>query len=159
VTLAPDQGGDDLSPDAYVMREPCRLCGSWLGKLKTKGGQDCIYCECGRHNYNAPKVETGRAVRRLSERPDIKPSRKWRILDTHGHRCVACGEHEKHLQIAHLISREDADRHGFLDEIIDSDLNLVPMCAECNSGQRPHGSVSVQLMYRCLLVSTKRDQP
>lgn len=156
--LALDQGPDDFPSDAYVMRAACPACNGWLGRIETKGGQDCVYCDCGRHCYNAPRVETGRAVRSLSDRPDIKPSRKWRILDAHGHRCVACGEHEKHLQIAHLISREDADRFGFLDELIDSDLNLAPMCAECNSGQRPHGSVSVHLMYRCMLVAQKRGE-
>lgn len=28
--------------------------------------------------------------------------------------------------------------------------------AECNSGQRPHGSVAVTLMYRVLLVKAKK---
>lgn len=60
------------------------------------------------------------------------------------------------LEVDHLISREDAERLGFLDELIESDLNLAPMCRECNSGKRVTGSASLRLMYRCLVVASNR---
>jgi len=85
-----------------------------------------------------------------------RPSRRFRILDAHGHACVSCHRTDVDLQIDHLISREAADRLGFLDELIDSDLNLAPMCAECNIGKRVVGSASIRLMYRCLVVASGR---
>jgi hypothetical protein len=51
-----------------------------------------------------------------------------------------------------MLSREDAARHGFLDALIDSEWNLVPMCAECNAGKRALGPDAVALIYRCLVI-------
>lgn len=120
--------------------------------------QDVVRCaNCDRHCYNAPRIELGLAPVTLASRPDISPSRRYRILDAHGHACVSCHRTDVDLQIDHLISREDADRLGFLDELIESDLNLAPMCAECNSGKRVTGSASIRLMYRCLVVAAGKD--
>lgn len=144
----------DVNGRRHPLRRDCRKCGHRYGIITTKSGQDVVNCEvCGTYDHCAPKVDTGREPRTLRSRPDISPSRRWRILDIHGHACVACHRTGVELQLAHLISRDDADRHGFLDEIIDSDLNLAPMCAECNSGQRPMGSVGIRLLYRCLVIA------
>jgi ribonuclease HI len=47
-------------PEAFTMRAPCRWCGGETGTITQKSGQDCVYCVCGRYQYNAPKSETGR---------------------------------------------------------------------------------------------------
>ena len=139
------------------MRAPCNRCGEQAGTVTRKGMQDVVRCSnCDRHCYNAPRTELGLKPVTLASRPDIKPSRRFRILDAHGHACVSCHRTDVDLQIDHLISREAADRLGFLDELIDSDLNLAPMCAECNSGKRVSGSASIRLMYRCLVVASGR---
>jgi 5-methylcytosine-specific restriction endonuclease McrA len=139
----------------YEMRTPCGKCGNRYGTITTKHLQDVVNCAvCGTYAYCAPRVETGRAQRTLRTRPDIAPSRRWRILETHDHKCVGCGA-SGDLQLDHLISRSDADAHGFLDSIIDSDDNLAPMCPECNSGKRPTGSASIRLMYRLLTIKAK----
>lgn len=137
-------------------RPSCRRCEGRVGFIVTSGGQDVVRCDaCNNYLYCAPRTETGRAQRTLSTRPGITPAQRYRVLERCGHRCVACGAMGD-LQMAHLIAREDAEREGFLDEVIDSDLNLAAMCPECNSGQRPQGSVAVTLMYRCLLLATRK---
>jgi hypothetical protein len=142
------------------LRAPCAECGFEAGYTLERNGQDVAYCECGTYQgYNASRSETGRAVRTLASRPTIKPSKRSRVLDDFGHRCVSCGAAppDVRLDLAHLISREDAERLGFLDDVIDSEWNLAPMCAECNSGQRVHGTHSLILIYRCLQIRERRQ--
>jgi 5-methylcytosine-specific restriction endonuclease McrA len=119
-----------------------------------RGGQDVAYCSsCGQYaGYNASKEETGREARSLRSRSSIAPSRRFRILAIHDHRCVSCGKAGIELQLDHLVSRQDAERLGFLDQLIESDWNLVPMCAECNSGKRQLNDQSLALVYRTLLI-------
>jgi len=136
------------------LRAPCP-CGGTEGTIAPRGNQDCLYCDtCGKFQYNAPRVETGRAVRSLSTRPGITPSQRARILAAHDNACIGCGKRppEVSLDLGHLISREDAAHHDMLDEIIDGEFNLAPMCPECNSGYRTLGSVSIRLLYRALLM-------
>jgi hypothetical protein len=136
------------------LRDQCR-CGGTEGRIMPKNGQDCVYCTaCGKWQYNAPRLETGRAVRTLTTRPGITPGQRARVLAVHDHACIGCGKRppEVRLELEHLIAREDAARHDMLDEVIDSEFNLAPMCPECNSGYRPLGSVSIRLLYRALLM-------
>lgn len=141
--------------EPFTMRAPCIRCAEPLGRIEHRNGQDCVFCSaCDAWCYNAPRVETGKATRSVSTRPGITPGQRARIMETHGHACVSCGATAPAvvLHLDHLISREDAERHGFLDDIIDSEWNLAPMCEECNLGKRVLGSASVRLMYRCLLI-------
>lgn len=142
-----------------VMSRPCKYCGSeGDGEIRPSGGQDCVYCcVCGQHSYNASRLETGRKKRTLATREGITPSTRARILDRHHHTCIACGKRppEVRLELEHIISRKLADEHGVLDELIDSEWNLAPMCPECNSGHRWLPATPVQLMYRCLMMSRK----
>ena len=157
MTLDVEAGGAATPPASITMRAPCTRCGEERGAGTRKSMQDVVRCaNCDRHCYNAPRIELGLAPVTLASRPDISPSRRYRILDAHGHACVSCHRTDVDLQIDHLISREDADQLGFLDELIESDLNLAPMCAECNSGKRVTGSASIRLMYRCLIIASER---
>ena len=108
------------------MRAPCNRCGEQAGTVTRKGMQDVVRCSnCDRHCYNAPRTELGLKPVTLASRPDIKPSRRFRILDAHGHACVSCHRTDVDLQIDHLISREAADRLGFLDELKAAGKTLV----------------------------------
>jgi hypothetical protein len=143
-----------VSGERFPLRAPCR-CGSLEGTITTTAGQDVMRCAaCDRYQYNASRVETGRAVRTLASRPTITPAQRAHVLAVHDHACITCGRRppEVRLELAHLISRADAERHGFLDALIDSEFNLAPQCVECNSGCRPLGSAGVRLVYRVLVM-------
>lgn len=137
----------------HALRNPCLNCGGTAGRIETRNGQDTLWClGCNRWQYNAPRLETGRAVRNLATRPGITPSQRARILDVFDHACIACGGRPPRVELTleHIISRELADEHGMLDALIDSEWNLAPMCPECNSGHRWLPQPAVELMYRCL---------
>lgn len=135
------------------MREPCKNCGAEEGRIETRSGQDCVFCiKCGRHAYNAPRSETGRAVRSLRTRPDIKPSQRSRIIDRDGGRCVVCHHADRPIDIAHLVSVDDGERLGMTEVELYDDENLVAMCAPCNSG---YGAVSVNPRIVLLLVRAR----
>jgi 5-methylcytosine-specific restriction endonuclease McrA len=138
------------------MREHCKKCGGTDGYIVTKGGQDVVFCTpCSRYVYCAPRVETGRDVRSISTRPNLKPSVRYRILDEFGYICLICGRGapEVELVIDHIISRAAAATADLLDELIDSEDNLAPLCAECNSGKRATFTVgTIRLMYRALVM-------
>lgn len=136
------------------LRSSCP-CGGTSGHIITRGGQDCVYCDnCARYQYNAPRVETGRAKRTLQTRPGITPAQRARVLTAHDHACIGCGGRPPtvELTLEHIISREMADHYGMLDPLIDSEWNLAPMCHECNSGHRWVREPQVRLMYRCLMM-------
>jgi 5-methylcytosine-specific restriction endonuclease McrA len=132
------RGGTDMDEDrrSYTMREPCRFCGeATAGFLTPAGGQNVIRCaECGRAVYNAPKWETGEAVRSLATRPDIKVSTRTRILERDGGTCVACHRDDVPLDVGHLLSVVDGRALGATDAELWHDDNLASMCESCNSG-------------------------
>lgn len=149
-----------MNDGSYPLRAPCP-CGSAEGYITEAGYQDVVRCRrCDRYQYNAPRLETGKATRTVSSRPGLTPAQRWRILERYGHACVGCGRRppEVELHIDHLIPRAVADEFGFLDAVIDSDVNLGPLCPECNLGKgtRP---VSIQLLYRLLLIRRERTSP
>ena len=144
-----------------TLRETCGWCGCSTGHIITKGMQDVVYCDnCDRYQYNAPRLETGRAQRSLTTRPGVPPSMRARIFDRFGHACIDCGGRppEVRLELDHVIPRELAAEHGMLDELIDSEWNLAPACAECNSGRRTITGPQLQLLYRCILLSQRSNQ-
>lgn len=120
---------------AHAMRAACRGCGGTIGRIETRGGQDCVFCvQCGCHAYNAPRVETGREVRTLRTRPDIKPSVRARILERDNATCVLCHRCDVDLDVGHLISVDAGRKAELTDAEIYADENLAAMCAACNSG-------------------------
>lgn len=141
----------------HRLRHQC-VCGSTTGMIRERNGQDCVYCDgCSKWLYNAPRTETGRAVRTLASRPAITPSQRAHVMASHDYACVGCGRRapEVRLELDHIISRELADAYGLLDALIDSHWNLAPMCAECNSGKRWVSEPQVRLMYRCLMMKAQ----
>lgn len=139
------------------LRTPCTHCNGTNGYITEKGVQDVMYCQtCDRYQYCAPRIETGKRVRTVQTREGLRPSDRGRVLARTNHTCIACGRKppDIELHIGHLISRSDADKHGFLDEIIDHHMNLAAVCAECNLGAG-NTTVSVTLMYRCIQIAIK----
>lgn len=116
------------------MRQPCR-CGNRTGRIETRNGQDCVFCStCDRHCYNAPRAETGREVRSLRTRPDIKPGQRARILERDNSTCVLCHRTGIELDVGHLISVDSGRKAGLEEGDLHDDENLAAMCQPCNSG-------------------------
>lgn len=160
------------APDGYEMSRPCQWCATedveWTdGVLEHKNGQDTVRCtRCRRHCYNASRTETGRRPVTLATRDGVTPKQRAAILRQWGHRCFSCHIDETHTQaegglhLAHLISREHAARYGILDHYIDDPINLVPMCAACNLGERTLPPRAIPLLARAIIINARwRDDP
>ena len=152
-------GATDLATrttERIEMRDQCKRCGCPHGDVETRGGQDCVHCaNCSFFCYNRPRSESGRDVRSTRTNAGIRPKVKARVLATHGHQCVSCGRspalHGVVLDIDHLIPLALAERHGMLDDLTRSEVNMAPVCAECNRGKQDDlDGVSIQLIYRVL---------
>lgn len=128
----------DDDPSHHPLRAICD-CGSAVGVITEKGAQDTVHCaECGTYLYNAPRSETGKAVRTVTRRPaGPKPSVRYRVLARCGHRCVECGS-DGPLHVDHLIPVDAVERYGIDREIVDDEFNLIALCDECNSGKSDH---------------------
>lgn len=158
-------------PTPHKMRAPCQWClretVQWTeGTVEHKNGQDVVRCSrCKRHCYNAPLTETGRRPLTLATRDGVTPKERARILRAWGHRCFSCHIDEQHAQaegglhLAHLISREHAQRYGLLDRYIDDPINLVPMCPACNIGERTLPPRAIPQLVRAIIINAKwRDE-
>lgn len=117
------------------MRSPCRFgCGTSEGYIRRAGDQDVVRCSgCHRAQYNASRVETGRAARTVTTvHNGIKPAQRARILMRDG-RCILCGSREN-LQVGHLIPVAQGLAEGLTELQLNDDENLAAQCAECNAG-------------------------
>jgi len=137
------------------MRAPCSVCESTKGTVETRNGQDVVSCAfCGKYQYCRPKTESGREVRTVRTRPNIKPSKKARVLERDNARCIFCHRSDIPLHAGHLISVADGHRLGMTDDELYSDENLAAMCDECNIGL---GSVTVN--PRLILQAIRARKP
>ena len=124
----------DYRGDRHKLRKPCTGCGGTAGRITTRNSQDCVYCVCGRYQYNAPKVETGRKVRTVSTVHDaIKPKLRAKILMRANGRCEMCGRREN-LHVGHLLSVEAGLRFDLTEDQLNHPENLAAMCDACNLG-------------------------
>ena len=141
------------------MRKPCIQCGSTNGRIETKSSQDCVYCECGRFQYNAPKTETGREVRSVSTtHAAIKPKQRSRIIERANLRCERCGKPASStasgLHTGHILSVDEGHKQGLADDIINSDDNLIAECDECNLG---HGKGVLPVRFLIALLMARSN--
>lgn len=145
-----------MSEFEYQLRKPCR-CGGTVGWIETRNGQDCVFCgRCGKHQYNAPKHETGREPRTVSTgRVNIKPKRRFRLMERAGGKCEVCGA-TGNLHIDHALSVADGLAHGLTVEELNDDENLVVLCDECNLGKGAW-PFPIRLMTRILSARIKRQ--
>jgi hypothetical protein len=151
------------TPRPVEMRQPCKYgCGTTDGYATLKGFQDVVRCgACGRAQYNMPRTESGMRPISLKERIGLDVTTRFQIIRMWDHRCAFCGtddfQKNGELQLAHLISRKDADKYGLLDELIDDPVNLVPSCAACNLGDRM-GPMQIRLLARLLMIQHRRQR-
>ncbi len=141
-----------------AMRTPCPECSTPDGIVETVNGQDTVRCAwCRKHCYNAPKTETGRAVRTLSKRPDISTGMRAAIFLRDGGACIICHSTDR-PEVGHLISVGDGAKYGIDFDLIHSDENLAVMCAACNNGIGEE-TVPIRLICKAFLVRIARNQP
>lgn len=132
-----------LPPKAapFRMRAQCS-CGSVDGYITERGAQDVVRCSvCDTWQYNAPRVETGKAVRSVASVHDaINGRKRAEILQRAHWRCEACGRKPSkdtdELHVSHVISVKRALEGGLSDAQINSNENLMCLCANCNLGIR-----------------------
>lgn len=156
-----NDAADVESGGVRPLRRPC-TCGGETGELRPRGGQDCLFCvACGRFQYNAPRIETGRKARTVQTLHALAPSQRHRVLQRDGHRCVLCGataEAGALLHVGHILSVKDGLAAGFTEADLSRDLNLMTECEACNLG---HGGFSLPLpmlirLYRVFLLAEDR---
>lgn len=140
------------------MRAACK-CGGTEGEIRPSGGQDVVYClSCDRYQYNAPKSETGKAVRSVSNRQDIKPSVRSEVMQRAGFRCEVCGKPASHcpvgLSLGHIVSVADAAKAGIPSETVNSADNLIAECEECNLG---HGRKPIPIGTFLAILRTRME--
>lgn len=134
----------------------CPGCGCNDGIIVTVNGQDTVRCQsCNRGLYNAPKTETGRAVRCTSTvHAAITSKQRSRIIDRANRRCERCGKPAAAsitgLHVGHILSVDDGIKHGLPDDVINSDENLIAECDECNGGHSK-GALPVRLFIALLM--------
>lgn len=117
------------------MRAPCPNCGATAGVVLERKGQDTVRClACDRWCYNAPRTETGRAVRSTSTvHAAIKPKQRARILMRASSKCEVCGARGI-LHVGHIISVDVGLQFGLDETLLNDDENLLCMCEQCNLG-------------------------
>lgn len=146
--------------EPFQMRAPCAACGGSIGKIEQRGAQDCVFCVCGRFQYNAPRVETGKAVRTVSTvHKGITPSKRARVLMRATGRCELCGKRPDggEIHVGHLVSVRDGMERGLTEIELNDEENLCAMCDECNLGT---GRQSVPLRVAvALLMARLRKKP
>lgn len=126
--------------EPYTMRAPCPSCGCTVGYVTERGAQDVVRCmSCDRHCYNAPRTETGKAVRTVQTVHEaIKPKQRARILLRGGFKCECCGKvprgSQGELHVGHVVSVKRGLELGISDAEINDDENLIAACSECNLG-------------------------
>jgi 5-methylcytosine-specific restriction endonuclease McrA len=138
----------------HQLRKPCK-CGHGDGYIVTKSGQDCVYCvSCNAHQYNAPKVETGRAVRTVTTiHNGIKPNQRNRILMRATGHCELCGAGGD-LHVGHLLSVREGMENGLTEVELNSDENLAAFCPECNLGMGQE-TVPLRLVFAIIKARAK----
>jgi hypothetical protein len=120
----------------FQMRAPCKQCGHEAGRIVERGSQDTVRClQCDAFAYNAPRTETGNAVRSISTtHAAIKPGVRYRVLERANGHCELCRVTGRILHVAHFLSVKDGHGQNLTDAEINSEHNLCAMCEECNLG-------------------------
>jgi 5-methylcytosine-specific restriction endonuclease McrA len=115
--------------------------------------------DCNRHCYNAPRVETGKAVRTVQTVHEaIKPKLRAKILERATGRCELCGKGSElgPLHVGHLISVEQGLAGGSTELELNDPENLAAMCAECNLGLGKQ-TVPLRMMMSIFMARMRRN--
>ncbi len=129
-----DHTKTEFRGDLHPLRTPCSECGADMGRVTTSNGQDCVYCLCGKYQYNAPKMETGRKPRTVAGvHAGITATQRARIITRATGRCEMCGSREN-LHVGHILSVDTGLKLGMTELQLNDDENLSAMCEACNLG-------------------------
>lgn len=116
------------------LRAKCE-CGCDTGRITETGNQDVVRCSwCEKFQYNAPRHETGKAIRPVSQRENISPSMRSKIMLRAGGACELCHSSDYPLTVGHLLSVVSGTELGVPIDTINGEENLSAMCESCNSG-------------------------
>lgn len=136
VSVGEASRADSRRTELITMRAQCKQCGSENGYVEARGGQDCVFCNgCGKHSYNRPRTESGKAKRSVSTtHAAIKPKQRRRILERANGCCEICRASNQILHVGHVVSVVDGHSVGLTDTELNGDENLIAECEECNLG-------------------------
>jgi len=70
---------------------------------------------------------------------------------------VICGKKDSELHVDHAISVKDGHAAQLSDEILNSDENLLALCAECNLGKGNH-VLPLRILIAALIARTKATE-
>jgi hypothetical protein len=144
-------------PASGTERAHADRCTCRDGEIRTKNGQDVVYCvQCGAFCYCAPRVETGREVRSVTTiHNGIRPKDRARVIARASGRCEMCGSRDN-LHVGHLLSVDDGIKQGFTEAFLNDDENLACFCSECNLGM---GCESVPLRLVVAILRARGKEP
>jgi 5-methylcytosine-specific restriction endonuclease McrA len=116
-----------------------------------------VCADCARHLRFVSKAEAGVGRRSVTSRKGVKPRARARVLERFGYGCYLCGRSATDgvlLHVDHILPVDLAKRFGVYDDVIESELNLAPLCEECNLGKGAEvfGAGAVRLMAKTLRV-------
>ncbi len=124
----------------FTMRAPCVKCGSTVGYIIRKNGQDCLYCSvCDRYQYNAPRSERGLRPVELRKDNDVSLTIEYKVIERANYRCEFCGaspqdDPDRVFHVSHLLSVEDIKQYDFPPELVKHFDNLAWLCDRHNLG-------------------------
>jgi 5-methylcytosine-specific restriction endonuclease McrA len=127
----------EVQKNPHPLRKPCIICEKTQGYIIEKGSQDTVYCaNCNTFQYNAPRLETGKPVRSVKTRENIKSALRAKVIIRANRKCELCGKscEKASLHAGHLLSLEDGKAQGLSEEELTVEENLAAMCDECNLG-------------------------
>jgi hypothetical protein len=133
-----------------------------VGKVTETGAQDVVRCVCGKFQYNAPRVETGKAVRSTTTvHNGIKARQRALIIVRANARCELCGHQatkpSEELHVGHLLSVKDGIEAGLTEKDLNADDNLCCQCAQCNLGLGSE-TVPLKLAVGILMARLRRTR-
>lgn len=144
------------------MRAPCRGCSCEFGTITESGAQDVVRClDCKRWCYNAPRVETGKAIRSVQTVHEaIKPKLRAKIIERANGHCELCGKGAElgPLHVGHLVSVEQGLASGLTEVELNDPENLAAACAECNLGIGKQ-TVTLRMAMAILMARLRRSSP
>jgi hypothetical protein len=138
------------------MRAPCAKCGGVDGRVTERGAQDVVRCaNCDKFQYNAPRTETGKAIRSVTTvHNGVKPRDRAIAIMRANCKCETCGKSafspSAELHVGHMVSVKCGMEMGLSDSEINDEENLIAMCSECNLGLGDE-PIPVRLLFNVLV--------
>lgn len=141
---------------------PCPGCGDEFVVTTMTNGQDIARCAtCNKYRKCVPRSQSGREIRRMTDRGQLKPKLRADVLIRAGRRCELCGtpvEATDGLAVDHILSVKDGRRLGLTDAQLNSIENLAALCELCNSG-KGRATLPLWLVVAIVQARTRAQSP